>query len=581
MSSPPSLIERLFRERLEVLERIEKERTAATARDAAARLAVNPDDHRARVSLAKAIRREDPKQALHVLLEGMDRPRPGPGLALATIHALNSDGFHVEACELARQAHERFPERLEFRLAQLLLLPILYDSEDEIARSRQRFAAGLNELLATAAFDDAAACRLAVKGIRRWDNFLLAYQGESDVALQQQYGGWVHQIMKGAFGDVPATGGGAGKKLRVGFVSAHLFNQTVPVLFQGWVEHLDRSRFEVYSYHAGNTEDSVTDKFRELSDGFFHATKLEPLVARLREDRPDVLVYLDVGMNSPASQLAALRIAPVQCATWGHPVTTGLRTVDYFLSSELMEPEDGESHYSEKLVRLPGISVCVSPPPIVRSMVRDRRSDFGVPEDHAFFLCAQSSFKYLPEHDFIFAKIARALPKSSFVFIVPGDNLKVRFRRRLERAFRFEGLDADTHCVLLDPLYHFRYLSVNVAADVFLDSFGWSGGCTTLEAVGCGLPVVTCPGRFMRGRHSAAILRQMGVPETITGSAAEYISTAVRIGTDKEFRDDIRVRMKQGHGSLFRDTRCVRALEAFFIEAIESARYSGASFKMR
>ena len=59
--------------------------------------------------------------------------------------------------------------------------------------------------------------------------------------------------------------------------------------------------------------------------------------------------------------LAALWLAPIQCASWGHPDTTGLPTIDYFLSGELMEPPDADEHYTERLVRLPNLAIYYEP----------------------------------------------------------------------------------------------------------------------------------------------------------------------------------------------------------------------------
>ena len=83
-------------------------------------------------------------------------------------------------------------------------------------------------------------------------------------------------------------------------------------------------------------------------------------VERLRELNLDVLIYPDYGMEPRLQMVAPLRLAPVQCNMGGHPVTSGLQHMDYFLSSDLMEPEGGESHYSEKLVRLPGLDEFLS-----------------------------------------------------------------------------------------------------------------------------------------------------------------------------------------------------------------------------
>ena len=150
----------------------------------------------------------------------------------------------------------------------------------------------------------------------------------------------------------------ARRKLRIGFMSRHFHAHTVYYLFEGWMAELDRSAFEVHAFNIG-PHDGVTDQLAGKVDAF-HGKPLPDadLLQLVRDQVLDVLVFPDIGMDPRTFLPAALRLAPVQCASWGHPVTSGLPTIDYFLSSDLMEPEDGESHYSEKLVRLPNLSIC-------------------------------------------------------------------------------------------------------------------------------------------------------------------------------------------------------------------------------
>src|SRR5262249_60897050 len=78
-------------------------------------------------------------------------------------------------------------------------------------------------------------------------------------------------------------------------------------------------------------------------------------------DAPHVIIHPDVGMNAISAQLAAQRLAAVQCTSWGHPDTSGFPTIDYYLSSDLMEPADAQNHYTERLIRLPNLSVFIEP----------------------------------------------------------------------------------------------------------------------------------------------------------------------------------------------------------------------------
>ena len=55
--------------------------------------------------------------------------------------------------------------------------------------------------------------------------------------------------------------------------------------------------------------------------------------------------------------LSSLRLAHIQCSTWGHPITSGFKNIDYYFSSELMENQNSQKHYSEKLITLPGLGI--------------------------------------------------------------------------------------------------------------------------------------------------------------------------------------------------------------------------------
>src|SRR6202020_147921 len=106
------------------------------------------------------------------------------------------------------------------------------------------------------------------------------------------------------------------------------------------------------------------------------------------------------------------------------------------------------------------------------------------------------------------------------------------FRERLGRAFAAAGLDAGQDCRILPPMSRERFVASDRLADVVLDTPGWSGGKSTLDCLAADPAIVTIPGRFMRGRHTAAILRRIGCEATIAGSVDEYVTIAARLGLD-------------------------------------------------
>ncbi len=182
------------------------------------------------------------------------------------------------------------------------------------------------------------------------------------------------------------------------------------------MERLDRTRFEVIGYQFSDDRDETRDAIAAVADHWRSGTASAASWRKTIEtDRLHALIYLEIGMNTIAVQLASQRLAPVQASTWGHPVTSGFPTVDWFLSSDLMEPENGAEHYGERMIRLPNLSICYAPLPSDGG--RLTRADLGLRADATVYVCCQSLFKYLPADDELFVAIAARLPAAQFLFI--------------------------------------------------------------------------------------------------------------------------------------------------------------------
>jgi CRISPR-associated protein Csy1 len=281
----------------------------------------------------------------------------------------------------------------------------------------------------------------------------------------------------------------------------------------------------------------------------------------IRDDALDVLVYPELGMAPVAFALAALRLAPLQCAGWGHPVTTGLPTIDVFFSSACMEPVGAAAHYTEELVTLPGIGTRYAMPQLPPAVARDA---LGLPEGVPLLLCPQSLFKVHPDNDALFARVLDAAPRAVLVGFEGRDAaLTAKFLARLGRAGVAPG-----RVRLLPQCPHEDYLRVNLACDVMLDTLRWSGGNTSLDAIACGLPIVTLPGAFMRGRQSAGMLGLQGLGELVATDEDDYVRKVAALAGDNAWRRATSERIVAARDRVFDDAAPVAALADFLAERV-------------
>ena len=470
------------------------------------------------------------------------------------------------AISSAERATEIVPTEYVFQLLKHLTLPIVYNTADEIEFYRERFVIELEKLIQQTSLKTPEDKFNALRGFSSFTNFYLAYQAHNVVESQSKYANLVHQVMVANYSQwvqpqsmPPLLENG---KIRVGYISSYLHSYSGTLWLTGWLRYCNHQQFEVYCYYTGNDPDPITEHFRQYSDRFRHIPhNLEGVCQQIIDDKLHILVFPEIGMDAPIIQIAALRLAPVQCSAWGHPVTSGLPTIDYFISSELMEPENAQLHYSETLIKLPNIGVAYPKPTVGK--LNNSRLDFDLREDAVIYLCCQAPFKYLPQYDFILAEIARRVPQAQFIF--PRGEL---LRERLKFAFAAVNLDSEDYCLFRTIPTRQDYIAINFISDVFLDTFTWSGGNTSLEAIACNLPIVTCPGEFMRGLHAYSFLKMLGVTDTIAQNEEEYIQIAVKLGLDSQWRRDIAQRMSQRQDAVFDDKVCVTALEGFYQQIV-------------
>ncbi len=533
-------------------------------------LALSPDYADARINLANVRREQGRLDESVALYETVLDKEPRNAKALVNLGQVLRQRGRVAEARLAFAAALTVQPADPVALlgACMSELPVLYRSDHEIAAARAAYQRRLEAFAAAAAAGEAGAFAAAVGSSQP---FYLAYQGRCDRDLQAVYGQTVCAVMERAFGQAAlAPPPPPGRRIRLGIVSAWFSahsNWKIPI--SGWISGLDRTRFEVLGLHTGSKSDDFTRIAAEICDVFVKGPlSLEGWRRRILELAPDVLIYPEIGMDGLSAQLAAQRLARVQCASWGHPETSGMPSVDYFLSADLMEPAGGESHYTERLVRLPNLGVrCAAPGPPARPL---SRRDLGCRDEVCIYWCAQSLYKFLPEFDEVFARIAEGVPECQFVFLEfqDGPEMTALFIDRFDAAFRARGLEGPRHRVMAPRLGKLDFLGAAYACDVFLDSLGWSGCNSTLESLEAALPVVTWPGPLMRGRHSAAILTMMGVEETIASSIDDYVALAQRLGRDPSWRAEISQRMAAGRGRVFGDPAPVRALEDFLEAAV-------------
>ena len=343
-------------------------------------------------------------------------------------------------------------------------------------------------------------------------------------------------------------------KIRVGFLLDKISDEFETLAAIPNFEYLDRNKFEIIVYYfqvqderLGKYCENCVDKLVQLS---------EDLLTQVQEVRSYNLDILLISANTtdtsqPTALLCLHRLARVQMATAAStPATTGIRNVDYFLVGDLTLPADAAAQYREKLITLEGSGVCLSyPVESAPARVEPTRSSWGATDESIVFMSSAPAFTIIPELRETWVKIIAAVPNSILVLYPfrsrPENYPTVAFYNQIRSLFVESGIDKKRVVVIKALPNRADCIKCLELADIYLDSYPYSGADSLVEPLLAGLPVVARKGQTARSRAAAAVLEELLIPELVANSENSYIEISTALGTNPELRRHYRDRVQQ------------------------------------
>ena len=487
-----------------------------------------------------------------------------------TFYLLGEIYYDTGDCDLAKTYYAKSltldPSNLAIQFALTIAqIPKVYKNEQELRGSRASFSNQLEHLKAS---NHQSSNPDEILNIVKRHPFYLAYQDENNEPLLSQYGVLCFKqalAIQGHLKCIPQTPKSK-DKIRIGIVSHFFCNHPVwHAITKGWVNHLNPDQFEINLFNTNGLEDTETELAKLKAASYINCTNsIERTAQTIIAQNLDLLLYPEIAMDTTSKALACLRLAPVQGVSWGHPETTGLETIDFYLSGQMLEPNDGQHFYSEQLIRLPNLGTYFENE-FVRPITPNLAA-LGIDPSLPILLCAGSPSKYNPNNDSVFVEIARRVGQCQFIFFNFDENLTAILKERLQLIFSNAQLDATQFLRFIPFLKKEEFHGLLQNADLYLDTIGFSGFNTAMQAIACDLPIITIEGTKMRGRLASAILNKIGLEDLVCQTNNGYIDLAIELLQNRERLNAYRDKITQFKAILFNDLEPIKALETFLIQ---------------
>lgn len=323
------------------------------------------------------------------------------------------------------------------------------------------------------------------------------------------------------------------EKIRLGYLSGSFKDHVTSCFLMQLLALADRSRFEIYCYDESDMDDAAAVQMKDLGHTWRNlaSSGTREKAEAIQADGIDILFELG-GHTDGGRGLAVLgyKPAPVQITGIGYMSTSGLRAVDYYLTDVFLDPPGvGEAYFSEKLLRLSRSHFCYTPFETIYKASIDWQ-----PHQPLVFGCFNNSSKISDEMLRLWLEILRCVPDSRL--LLKSWTPKAMRKRALAVGYRPQEIEVRE--MTLD--YVHEYMDMDIA----LDTYPYTGGGTTCEALYMGVPVVTLAGTRHGARFGLSLLENVGLGELAAQNEQGYIERAVALARDRELLAALHTRLR-------------------------------------
>lgn len=471
-----------------------------------------------------------------------------------------SSKFVSLGLELSKKFYQKYlsldKKNLKIFIESMLLLPSVLESNEDENKIRQIFEENIQtiETLKVDEFNNIEMPNTLP--------FFLSYSYKNNKIILKKYTKCLRKVFKNLNYAVNFVQNISTSKIKIGFISRFFTDHTVGKLFYNLPLKLDKNIFNVVVFHSSYTKKGLIKNEIDLNlKTICLPTSFEKQKEIIEKEKLDIIFYPDIGMATDLYYLTFLRLAKIQITSFGHPETSGNKTIDYFISNKLSEIESAHNHYSEKLICFKNFHVFYKPPKFYKKEVINN-------SQNNIYSCLQSIMKLHPRFDDVIHGILKSDSRATVTFLKDenGYQYKLFFERLKKKKIDIERIK------FLERMNTNDFINTCGNSNVMLDPFFFGAGNTFIEQFVYPVPIVTCPNDYLRSRIALGLYSQLKIENPpVCSNTEEYISTAVELANNKKKNNFIREQISCNSKFFFENQNVLVEYENFFKQIVHTS----------
>jgi predicted O-linked N-acetylglucosamine transferase (SPINDLY family)/GR25 family glycosyltransferase involved in LPS biosynthesis/glycosyltransferase involved in cell wall biosynthesis len=483
---------------------------------------------------------------------------------------------------LLTKAIQLEPTKLELYMIRALSSPTLYKNTDEIKHWRNKIEIYLDEIINNT-FDTTIDDPIKDLSTSLWQFFMSFHNINNTTIYNKISKAYIkicpNLLYVSPYIDEIIDTKKNRPKIKIGFISKYFKKYSANKLIHGIIMNMDIKRFDIHLFSRVDKDDENTnDLFNKVGQNRYitiNNKNLAQLQQCIGDCKLDILVYVDIGMEPNSYFLAYSRLAPVQCVIPGHYMTSGIPTIDKFITFDMFESDNAEQFYTEELIKLKNFVYYYNPRENVNITAEySNKLRYGLPQDKHLYYCQQNYFKLHPIMFTIFKQITHKDPLAIIVF---REETGLGINDLLES--QLKELSINNYCIIKRDLLtsHDEWMNFIGLADIILDTYPFGGFTTTAEALTMDIPIITLMDELMTSRFTYGFYKYIGINENklikqycINDNINDYIINAIKLVNNYNDMKSVKTTIRNNINNLFNRKSAVTEWENCFEELVQT-----------